>query len=54
MTEKQVDQNRQRSVENFHANVFSALIAYQLLEKNLALNISELQQTHDLPMSDTS
>ena len=51
-TQTQVEHSRDRSVENFHVNVFSALIAYQLLENKPALNIYELQQTHDLPMLD--
>jgi hypothetical protein len=51
-TQTQVEHRRHRSVENFHVNVFSALIAYQLLENKPALNIHELQQTHDLPMLD--
>ena len=52
-TQMQVEHTRHRSVENFQVNVFSALIAYQLLENKPTLNIQELQQTHDLPMFDT-
>ncbi len=53
-TQMQVEHTRKpRSFENFHVNVFSALIAYQLLENKTALNIHELQQTHDLQMLDT-
>ena len=52
-TQTQVEHSRHRSVENFHVNVFSALIAYPLLEKKPALNIAELPQTHDLQMLDT-
>ena len=52
-TQMQVEHSRHRSFENFHVNVFSALIAYQLLENKPTLNIEELQQTHDLPMLDT-
>ncbi len=49
-TQMQVEHSRHRSVENFHVNVFSALIAYQLLENKLALNIHELQEVSDLPV----
>ncbi len=52
-TQMQVEHSRHRSLENFQVNVFSALIAYQLLEKKPMLNISELPQTHDLQMFDT-
>ena len=51
-TQTQVEHSRHRSVENFHVTVFSALIAYQLLEKKPTLNIHELQQTHDLQRLD--
>ena len=49
-TQTQVEHRRHRSVENFHVNVFSALIAYQLLENKPALNIHELQEISDLPV----
>ena len=52
-TQMQVEHSRHRSLENFQVNVFSALIAYQLLENKPSLNIHELQQTHDLQMLDT-
>ena len=47
-TQMQVEHTRHRSVENFHVNVFSALIAYQLLEKKPSLNLAELQGVSDL------
>ncbi len=31
-TQTQVEHTRQRSFENFHVNVFSSLIVYQLLD----------------------
>ena len=37
-TQMQVEHTRHRSVENFQVNVFSALIAYQLLEKKPSLS----------------
>ena len=46
----QVEHSRHRSFENFQVNVFSALIAYQLLENKPSLNFSELQQNNDLPV----
>ena len=49
-TQMQVEHSRHRSVENFQVNVFSALIAYQLLEKKPALNLDELQGVSDLPV----
>ncbi len=49
-TQMQVEHSRHRSFENFQVNVFSALIAYQLLEKKPSLNFDELQQTSDLPV----
>ena len=49
-TQLQVEHSRHRSVENFHVNVFSALIAYQLLEKKPTLNLAELQEGSDLPV----
>ena len=49
-TQIQVEHSRHRSVENFQVNVFSALIAYQLLEKKPALNLAELQGVSDLPV----
>ena len=52
-TQMPVEHSQHRSVENFHVPVFSALIAYQLLEKKPTLNISELPQTHDLQMLET-
>ena len=49
-TQTQVEHSRHRSFENFHVNVFSALIAYQLLENKPALNLAELQGVSDLPV----
>ena len=49
-TQMQVEHTRHRSVENFQVNVFSALIAYQLLENKPSLNIHELQEFSDLPV----
>ena len=49
-TQMQVEHSRHRSFENFQVNVFSALIAYQLLENKPSLNIHELQQISDLPV----
>ena len=46
-TQMQVEHSRHRSFENFQVNVFSALIAYQLLENKPSLNIHELQQISD-------
>ena len=40
-TQMQVEHSRHRSVENFQVNVFSALIAYQLLENKPTLNLAE-------------
>ena len=49
-TQMQVEHTRHRSFVNFQVNVFSALIAYQLLENKPSLNFSELQQNNDLPV----
>ena len=49
-TQMQVEHSRHRSLENFQVNVFSALIAYQLLEKKPSLNLAELQGVSDLPV----
>jgi len=49
-TQTQVEHSRHRSVENFQVNVFSALIAYQRLEKKPTLNLAELQEVSDLPV----
>ena len=49
-TQMQVEHSRHRSLENFQVNVFSALIAYQLLEKKPTLNLTELQEVSDLPV----
>ena len=49
-TQMQVEHSRHRSVENFQVNVFSALIAYQLLENKPTLNLAELQEVNDLPV----
>ena len=47
-TQMQLEHTRKpRSFENFQVNVFSALIAYQLLENKPSLNIHELQQISD-------
>ena len=50
-TQTQLEHSRHRSVENFQVNVFSALIAYQLLETKPSLNLSEFQTVSDLPMN---
>ena len=49
-TQMQVEHSRHRSIENFQVNVFSALIAYQLLENKPTLNLAELQDVSDLPV----
>ena len=49
-TQMQVEHTRHRSFVNFQVNVFSALIAYQLLENKPSLNFSELQEISDLPV----
>ena len=50
-TQTQLEHTRKpRSFENFQVNVFSALIAYQLLENKPSLNIHELQEISDLPV----
>ena len=49
-TQMQVEHSRHRSFENFQVTVFSALIAYQLLEKKPSLNLAELQGVSDLPV----
>ncbi len=49
-TQLQVEYTRHRSFENFQVNVFSALIAYQLLENKPTLNLAELQEVNDLPL----
>ena len=49
-TQTVLEHTRHRSFENFHVNVVSARIAYQLLEKMNTLNLSELQGIKDLPM----
>ena len=49
-TQMRVEHTRHRSVENFQVNVFSALIAYQLLENKPSLNLAELQGASDLPV----
>ena len=49
-TQTQVEHSRHRSFENFQVNVFSALIAYQLLENKPTLNLAELQGVSDLPL----
>ena len=49
-TQLQVEHRCHRSVENFQATVFSALIAYQFLEKKPSLNLAELQEVSDLPV----
>ena len=46
-TQTQLEHSRHRSFENFQVNVFSALIAYQLMENKPALNFSELQEISD-------
>ena len=50
-TQTQVEHSGHRSVANIHVNVFSALIAYQRLEKKPTLNLDELQVVSDLPVS---
>ena len=49
-TQTQLEHSRHRSFENFQVNVFSALIAYQLMENKPTLNFSELQEISDLPL----
>ena len=49
-TQTQLEHSRHRSFANFQVNVFSALIAYQLMEKKPTLNFSELQGISDLPV----
>ena len=49
-TQMQLEHSRHRSFDNFQVNVFSALIAYQLLENKPSLNIHELQEISDLPV----
>ena len=49
-TQMQLEHSRHRSFVNFQVNVFSALIAYQLLENKPSLNIHELQEISDLPV----
>ena len=49
-TQTQMEHSRHRSLANFRVNVFSALIAYQLLENKPTLNLAELQQGSDLPL----
>lgn len=49
-TQTQVEHSRHRSFVNFQVNVFSALIAYQLLEHKPSVDVSDLQQITDLPM----
>jgi len=48
-TQTQGEHTRHRSLENFRVNVFSALIAYQVLETKPSLKGSELQESHDVP-----
>ena len=49
-TQTQVEHSRHRSFENFQVKVFSALIAYQLLENKPTLNLAELQDVSHLPL----
>ena len=49
-TQMQLEHTRQRSVDNFQVHVFSALIAYQLLENKPTLNLTELLGVSDLPI----
>ena len=49
-TQTVLEHSRHRSSENFQVNVFSALMAYQLLENKPTLNFDELQQITDLPL----
>ena len=49
-TQTQLEHSRHRSFENFQVNVFSALIAYQLMENKPTLNFPELQEISDLPL----
>ena len=49
-TQTQVEHSGHRSFENFQVNVFSALVAYQLLGNRSSLNLHELQVISDLPM----
>lgn len=49
-TQTELEHSRHRSFENFQVNVFSALIAYQLLENKPSPNLAVLQGISDLPM----
>ena len=49
-TQTELEHSRHRSFENFQVNVFSALIAYQLLENKPSLNLAALQGISDLPL----
>lgn len=49
-TQLRVEHSRHRSFDNFQVNVFSALIAYQLLENKPTMNLTELQDVSDLPV----
>ena len=49
-TQTVLEHSRHRSFVNFRVNVISALIAYQLLENKPSVNLSELQESNDLPV----
>ncbi len=51
-TQTQLEHSRHRSIVNFQVNVYSALIAYQLLEKkpSVKVNLQKLEEINDLPM----
>ncbi len=46
----QLEHTQHRCFENFQVHVFSALIAYQMLENKPSLNFHELQQSKDFPI----
>ena len=51
-TQTQLEHSRHRNIVNFQVNVYSALIAYQLLENNPSVkaNLRKLEEINDLPM----
>ena len=51
-TQTQLEHSRHRSIVNFQVNVYSALIAYQLLENkpSAKANLRKLEEINDLPM----
>ena len=51
-TQTQLEHSRHRKIVNFQVNVYSALIAYQLLENkpSVKANLRKLEEINDLPM----